>query len=161
MLGQHGIWEKQKFFEASVRVPLIIRWPQRFPGGGVVEQNVNQCDLFATLCDLAGRRDASRAGQPETTPLMEGNAWEWDDETISQFGGRNCMIKRGALKYQYYGPDMAEVLFDLERDPGETTNYMEEPGYAEEVAAFRQRLASLGFGPDADPNYVNAGYNMR
>ena len=30
MLGQHGIWEKQKFFEASVGVPLFIRWPAGF-----------------------------------------------------------------------------------------------------------------------------------
>ena len=49
MLGEHGIWEKQKFFEASVRVPLIIRYPERFEAK-VIDQNVNLCDLFATLC---------------------------------------------------------------------------------------------------------------
>jgi choline-sulfatase len=32
MLGQHGIWEKTRFYEASVRVPLIIRWPRSFEG---------------------------------------------------------------------------------------------------------------------------------
>ena len=30
------------------------------------------------------------------------------------------MIKRDHLKYQYYGRDMPEVLFDLSRDPEET-----------------------------------------
>ena len=53
MLGEHGIWEKQKFFEASVRVPLIIRCPERFKSQAI-DQNVNLCDLFATLYHLAG-----------------------------------------------------------------------------------------------------------
>src|SRR5699024_3500185 len=52
MLGQHGIWEKQKFFEGSVRVPLTIRFPRGFRGGQIVKENVNLCDLFATLCEL-------------------------------------------------------------------------------------------------------------
>ena len=37
------------------------------------------------------------------------------------------MIKRDALKYQYYGPDMPEVLFDLERDPEELVNAIDDP----------------------------------
>ncbi|MCZ8514994.1 sulfatase-like hydrolase/transferase [Paenibacillus filicis] len=53
MLGQHGVWEKQKFFEASVRVPLIIRYLKGFEGGRIVDENVSLCDLFATLCDLS------------------------------------------------------------------------------------------------------------
>jgi choline-sulfatase len=68
------------------------------------------------------------------------------------------MIKRDHLKYQYYGPDMPEVLFDLRRNPAETHNYIDDPQYAKEVAVFRARLAELGHGPDADPDYVNAGY---
>ena len=55
MLGEHGIWEKQKFFEASVGVPLFIRWPAGFGSEGrTVTENINLCDLFATLCDFTG-----------------------------------------------------------------------------------------------------------
>jgi choline-sulfatase len=68
------------------------------------------------------------------------------------------MIKRGALKYQYYGNDIDEVLFDLEADPGETTNAANEAEYAGRMAMFRSRLAQLGHGPNADRDYVNAGY---
>ena len=77
------------------------------------------------------------------------------------------MIKRDHLKYQYYGPQPeavpadpgykrcaydpahAEVLFDLERDPGEGRNAVDDPVYAEPLEGFRQRCAALGFGPDA------------
>ena len=67
------------------------------------------------------------------------------------------MIKQDHLKYQYY-PDMPEVLFDLEKDPSENTNYIDDSAYSTEVETFRARLAELGHGPNADPNYVNAGY---
>ena len=164
MLGEHGVWEKIKFFEASARVPLIVRWPKRF-APRIVEENVNLCDLFATLCDLAeiplpqsGRGLDSRS----LVPLMRGETRHWHDqyhdETISQYETHNLMIKRGALKYQWYGPDMPEVLFDLKADPGERRNVVNEPAYRDTLAAFRQRRAELGHGPDADPDYRNAGY---
>lgn len=158
MLGQHGIWEKQKFFEGSVRVPLIVRWPARFPAGRVVEENVSLCDLFGTLCDLAGLPVPPGLDSRSLVPLMSGDARTWNNEAVSQFGPTNVMIKRDELKYQYYGPDMPEVLFDLQADPGETANWIGDPRYASQVDAFRQRLAELGHGPRADPNYRNAGY---
>jgi choline-sulfatase len=56
------------------------------------------------------------------------------------------MIKRDQLKYQWYGPEMPEVLFDLARNPEETVNLIDEPEYSERVAAFRDRLVELGHG---------------
>tara|TARA_Y100001954_G_C15781085_1_gene589854 strand:- start:337 stop:1728 length:1392 start_codon:yes stop_codon:yes gene_type:complete len=161
MLGEHGIWEKQKFFEASARVPMIIRWPKGFApgqGGKVVDQNVNLCDLFATLCDLAGLDVPDGLDSRSLVPLLNGDSSNWNNETISQFTQNNVMIKQDDLKYQYYGPDMPEVLFDLSRDPNELTNFIDDPKYTQQLASFRKRLASLGHGPDADSNYVNAGY---
>jgi choline-sulfatase len=148
MLGQHAIWEKQKFFEASVRIPLLIRWPARF-GARNVQENVSHCDLFATLCELAGLPVPEGLDSRSLVPLMQGDASGWDDEAISHFGDDFLMIKRGDLKYQSYGPAMPEVLFDLARDPGETRNLIAEPCYAEDVAAFRRRRAELGYAPTA------------
>jgi choline-sulfatase len=170
MLGDHGIWEKTQFFEESVRVPLIVRWPEGFDSG-TVEANVNLCDLYATLCDLGGisvpsaEETVNGAGLDSRSlrPLLDGDPDTWHDrqgdETISQYGER-CMIKRGDLKYCWY-PDAPEVLFDLDADPDETKNRIEDGAYADEVASFRDRLAQLGCGPDADPDYRNAGYAAR
>lgn len=158
LLGEHGNWEKSKFFEGSVRVPLIIRRPSKLSGGRVVSENVSLCDMFATLCDLTGVPVPEGLDSRSLVPLMEGRSSDWPDESISQLSGSALMIKQGNLKYQYYGPDMPEVLFDLERNPGETVNSIEDPAYGSAAAAFRERCASLGFGPRADPGYVNAGY---
>jgi len=144
MLGEHGVWEKQKFFEASVRVPLIIRWPKRF-APRTVDANVNLCDLFATLCDLAGIAAPADLDSRSLRPLLEGDSSGWDNETISQFGGTNLLIKRGALKYQWYGETQPEVLFDLEADPTERVNLLDRPEYAGALAQFRVRKAELGF----------------
>lgn len=161
MLGEHGIWEKQKFFEASARVPLIIRWPRQFEPR-VVEENVNLCDLFATLCELAGIAVPPGLDSRSMVPLMRGDGTQWrqryHDETISQFAARNVMIKRGDLKYQWYGTEMPEVLFDLNADPGETRNHIDDAKHSSALATFRARLAELGHGPNAATNYVNAGY---
>jgi choline-sulfatase len=145
MLGQHGIWEKQKFFEGSARVPLFIRYPKKFHGRHVNE-NVNLCDLFATLCELSdltmpeGPTDSRSLVQ-----LMRGDSSTWSNETISQFRGTNCMIKQDALKYQCYGPDIPEVLFDLDRDPTEKTNLIHEAAFSDHLHKFRNRATELGF----------------
>jgi choline-sulfatase len=109
LLGEHGVGEK-KFYEASARIPLVIRWPERYEGGGVVKENVNLCDLYATLADLAGLPIPGGLDSRSLIPLMDGDAGDWHNETISQYAGRNLMIKQDDLKHQYYGEDMPEVL---------------------------------------------------
>jgi len=181
MLGEHGVWEKQKFYEASVRVPLIIRWPAGLthavgptePSPGphvprdphVVQENVNTCDLFATLCELAGIPVPAALDSRSLVPFLSGHTGAADNwrqryrnETVSHFGRTHLLIKWDALKYQYYGEELPEVLFDLERDPTEVQDYITDPTYAEILSAFRRRRAALGYGPDADPGYINAGY---
>ncbi|TBL75703.1 sulfatase-like hydrolase/transferase [Paenibacillus thalictri] len=145
MLGQHGVWEKQKFFEASARVPLLIRYPQRFAGGRVVRENVNLCDLFATLCDICDVPAPEGLDSRSLVPLLEGRAPDWNNETISQFGGTNLMIKRDDLKYQYYSSDGSEVLFDLQRNSEETLNFIADPEYTDHVQRFRRRAQELQF----------------
>ena len=139
-------------------MPLIIRWPNGFAGGRAVEENVNLCDLFATLCELCDIPTPHGLDSRSLAPLLRGDGAAWKNESISQFGARNLMIKWDALKYQYYGEDMPEVLFDLEREPSERENLIDDPRYAAVLQEFRQRRFELGFGPGAQDEYVNAGY---
>jgi choline-sulfatase len=170
MLGERGLWGKINFYEPAARVPLIIRWPERFDSG-IVDQNVSLCDLYATLCELAEIPIPDDVDSRSLVPLLEDETNDWADEAISQggdntavhggLGPEELMIKQDDLKYCWYGEGEPEpeVLFDLDLDSGETTNYADDPEYSVELDRFRERRGELGYGPNADPDYENAGYH--
>ncbi|CAN5362971.1 sulfatase-like hydrolase/transferase [soil metagenome] len=134
MLGQHGVWEKRKFYEGSARVPLFLREP----GGTSAHANhpCNLVDLFPTLATKAGL---------STPPGLDGQdlfAPERPLETFSQRERNQFMIRHENLKYMHFA-DAPEVLFDLAADPGETRNVATDPAYAQSLAKLRQRLSSF------------------
>src|SRR5690606_29011996 len=98
-LGQHGTWWKNNFYDSSARIPLFIRYPKRFKPR-VITENVNLCDLFATLLELGNvplpPRDQTVHGRGldsrSLVPLLEGNAGRWNNETISALTD-NVMVK--------------------------------------------------------------------
>ena len=53
MAGQHGIWQKQCFYESSVRVPLSFQGAADLAEGIGVSQNFSLVDVMPTLLDLA------------------------------------------------------------------------------------------------------------
>lgn len=149
MLGEHGVWEKQKFFEGSVKVPFVLRYGKNIASGQTIEENMNLCDVYATLCELCDLPIPDGLDSRSLVPLIQGHKEGWDNETISQFvngeEGQNLMIKWGDLKYQYYKHLDNEVLFDLARDPFEKTNFVSEKAYTEILERFRKRKTELGF----------------
>ena len=77
--------------------------------------------------------------------LMEGDTSGWDNETLSQWGGKHLMIKRDHLKYHWYGDTGTELLFDLELDRRKMKDQMREAGYQDVIEGFRKRRDELGF----------------
>lgn len=144
MLGQHGIWAKHKFYEGSAKVPLFIRFPQKFKHR-TVNNNVNLIDLYPTLCEIADLPYPDDLDGRSLLPLLNGDDSNWLNETVSQYKGGHVMIKRDELKYQYYGENMPEVLFDLENDPDENINYINDKSYRGAVEILRRRAEEIGF----------------
>ncbi len=54
--GWAGPWRGQYFtaLEGGIRVPFIIRWPNRIPAGRVSDEIVHGTDIFPTLVKLTG-----------------------------------------------------------------------------------------------------------
>lgn len=54
-IGEHDLMDHQYcLYDTLLRIPLIIRYPRRFPPGIVVDTHVNLVDLFPTIMDVLG-----------------------------------------------------------------------------------------------------------
>jgi arylsulfatase A-like enzyme len=127
-LGEHDhLGHRMALYEQLVHVPLAIRYPARFSPGLRVEQQVQLTDLFPTVLDLAGAdtADATANGfhsllappPPEARPftVAENTAPTSLDNVMAR------MIRTGQYKYIWKSNHQHE-LYDLRRDPSETSN---------------------------------------
>lgn len=132
MAGAHGIWQKQCFYEESIRIPLIMRLPKanfpRIPGPVRVESPVSLVDVFPTLLELADCREVSRLPGTSLLSFAEENARTASTDRVifSEYQAQGSlgaffMIKKGVWKYNYYVGHEPE-LFNLDDDPFETSN---------------------------------------
>lgn len=126
MLGEFNTWWKLKFYEGSVRVPLFIRAPKLGFTPRRMRENVSLCDLYATLCEVAGANVPENRDSRSLLPIMAGEgSTAWPDTAESAYMD-HWMIKVGTWKYWRLAPD-TEVLFDLETDPHEQGNRVRDP----------------------------------
>lgn len=144
MLGQHGVWEKQKFFEGSARVPLLIHLPGQ-TAARRCSQNVSLCDLYATIMDCAGITPPPGLDSTSLAPLAAGAPGDPDKEVLTMHSGMSIMVKRGAKKYLLDTPTGDEVVFDLNADPSESKNLADLAEYRMFVEYGRKRAAEFGF----------------
>lgn len=138
---------KHTTFEGGVRVPLIVRWPGKVLAAKTVADPAMNVDLLPTLVRLAGGevpKDRIVDGK-DLWPLLTGKATDAPlHDALFFFGGFSGLelhaVRAGRWKlhvpHQYvtaipandgargkYEPhDLLLSLFDLQTDPGESTN---------------------------------------
>ncbi len=141
MMGAHHMITKQKLYEESVAVPLIIASPGGTPGVDT-QHLVSGLDLMPTFLDYAGiAAPASLAGR-SLRPLVERRDVPWRESIASETMEPEArMIRTSRYKYiRFAEGDNNEQLFDEEKDPGELHNLIASAGLAGEVARHRVLL---------------------
>ncbi|MDQ8194106.1 sulfatase-like hydrolase/transferase [Coraliomargarita sp. SDUM461004] len=151
--GKHNTGAKDSCHDASIRVPLVIDGPG-FTGGGKNGHMASLIDLPPTLMRAAGIEipDTMR-GRP-LQEAVDVNADAWRDEVFYQISpsilGRG--IRNKQWKFSVKAPDkdgwdevsspvyVDEFLFDLERDPHELNNLVDDPDYESVRVQLRARL---------------------
>ena len=145
MNGEHGMWRKSNFYDASSRVPLQIAWKGVLPAGTRREEVVSLVDLIATVVEAAGATtdDASLDGD-SLLGLMKGTKTEWKNEAFSEYLAHGvarpmAMLRRGRYKLNYSLGDPPE-LYDMEADPNEFRDLALDPTYQEVASELQERL---------------------
>lgn len=142
MLGAHQQISKERMYEESVAVPLIIATPG---GSASIESGhlVSGLDLMPTFLDLAGAVSPETLRGRSLRPLLEGRGMEKRDYIASEaFDPESRMIRSNRYKYvRYTYGEGREQFFDLDQDPGEMTNLVSKPELSNELERHRVWLA--------------------
>ncbi|CAN5771787.1 arylsulfatase [soil metagenome] len=127
--GMKGI--KGSTDEGGVRSPLFIQWPGTISPGKEIKEIAGAIDLLPTLADLAGiaQKTAKPLDGVSLKPLLLHQPEPWPDRLIySHWNGRV------SVRSQRYRLDHQGALYDMQADPGQTTDVAEqEPAVAQSL----------------------------
>ncbi|MBC7351641.1 MAG: sulfatase [Thermogutta sp.] len=142
-LGDHGFWSKYSMLEATHRAPLIVRVPGAPANGKTCDEIVEFVDLVPTLGELLKLDLPKNLEGISFAPLLVNPQRPWKkaafivEDDGDAFG--ECVRTK---KYSYMELKKGAIpaaLYDLEKDPWETRNVVDDPAY-EQV---RKEMADL------------------
>lgn len=136
-------------WEGGMRVPCIMRWPKRIPGGTVCKEVTTAMDFYRTLAGIGGASipDDRTIDGKDILPLMEsgGDGDSPYEAFFYYMSNRLEAVRKGRWKLHVgkkrgRGYVALRELYDLENDPAETTNVHDEhPGVVAELDALLDR----------------------
>ncbi len=157
-VGHHGLFGKGNatrplnMLEESIRIPMVFGgWTGLF-GGQVRSEMIDHADLFRTLADAARAplpRNRHYPGRSLLPTLRHAASIpDWKRVQVGEYGDLRMARCESHKLIRRHGRG-ADQLFDLVRDPRETTNVLDSPSYAAVVATLDLAIADY-FAPMAD-----------
>ncbi|MEG0692794.1 MAG: sulfatase-like hydrolase/transferase [Oscillospiraceae bacterium] len=122
LLGEHNKDNKSVPYEGSAKVPFIWFYPNKIPEGNLVREAMNNTDFTPTLLGLMEiNSQVDYQGMDYSKAIMGERKYP---NSITVFKGAEWIAATdGRYKLIYStGPQEVPVLFDLAKDPDETTN---------------------------------------
>ena len=150
---------KKQTLEGGMRVPMIVRWPDRFPKGKVYGRTASTLDIYPTVLKLCGAKDDGQLldGRDLSQWLERGDKGMEQQMPFYYFWERELRaVRLGKWKLQlkhedHQTPDPSAIgnggergnvmtvsrpqaLYDLSTDPGEKKDLSAEyPGMVREL----------------------------
>lgn len=128
---QHGLWQKMSLFENSARVPLIISAPGLGGNGKTSQSLAELVDVYPTLADLCGLNAPEYLDGKSLKPVLADPAARVKDAAFTQVNrkgqktgsGSGLSVRTERWRYTTWDEGKeGEQLYDMQNDPGETTN---------------------------------------
>jgi arylsulfatase A-like enzyme len=162
--GEHNLsLERRLPYEESIRTPLIVRYPTVTEGGEQVHGLVASVDLAPTVLEIAGTPIGEHIQGQSFVPLLMGDDSKARESVLVEFytyenpfpwlldmDYRALRTDRYKLIHWVRYPGDGE-LYDLQEDPFEMRNLIDDPAMAGILADLRSRmekevLLALGLG---------------
>jgi len=141
-LGEQSWVTKQNLYDSASRIPLLIRWPEKIQAGAECRNPVSLLDIAPTIYDCIGLAIPEGTKGFSIKELMtDGTVPNRDYISIQGYGGRGQCIRSERFKYIAFRNEPVELLFDMENDPGETSNLAIAPEHRETLLKHRRYLS--------------------
>ena len=113
-------------FEGGLRVPFIMRWPDRLPAGNRYPHPVISLDILPTALAAAGatKMPKKKLDGVNLLPYLTGKKVDRPHRTLHWRKGPNFAVRDGDWKLLRHKNEM--MLFDLAKDPRESVNLIEK-----------------------------------
>ena len=155
--GEHGMVDKRTMHEASIRIPLVVRYPALVPPEQpkVIEEQVLTHDIAPSLLELCDAPRLKDIDGASWVKLVRRGDRSWRDSWFYYYNYEKQFpytpnvrgVRTDSWKYIYYptgdGADhhLAE-LYNIEFDPEERHNLINNLKYAPVLASLKKELAA-------------------
>jgi uncharacterized sulfatase len=152
-LGEHGWFDKRFMYEESFRMPLLMRYPGHIQAGKATDALSQNIDFAETLLDFAGVEIPPDMQGNSLMPVIEGEIpenwrtalyYHYYEYPAFHMVKRHYGIATGRYKLIHFYNDIdAWELYDLQADPMEMNNLIDDPDYDEVEASLHKQLHAL------------------
>jgi choline-sulfatase len=124
LLGDHHGWQKQNFFAAACRVPLLLSWPATLPAGTIRNELISLADLFGIATQAGGTCDVRQGIDILKMLRNECAPRDYLVGMVEVPGSQDfkVMVVTDEWKYIFMANGGREQLFNLKGDPNELSN---------------------------------------
>jgi len=175
MLGEHGAIDKRCMYEESIRVPLVVRYPELIRRPRVINEMVLNADLAPSVLDICGAKPLERVHGLSWKKLLAGDSSGWRKSWYYEYNYEKEFpytpnvrgVRTDEWKYVHSpnGDDQPDKykaeLYNLKSDPLETKNLIDAPEAAEQMKNLKAELARLMAAAGALPDRMPINPEMK
>jgi len=154
-LGENGWFDKRFMYEPSFGTPLLMQWPGKIDPDIRIDAMVQNLDFAPTFLEVAGVRDSEEEMQGESfMGLLNGSMSEADFRDVIYYHyydypafhmvKKHYGIRTQRYKLLHFYDDIDQwEFYDLEKDPLEKHNAIDDQEYSDRVSIMLRKLDSV------------------
>lgn len=153
-LGEKGWFDKRYMYEESLAMPLLVKYPGHITPGSRISALTQNLDFAETFLDYAGVAIPEDMQGKSLRPLLEGTVnhddfreavyYHYYDYPAFHMVKKHYGIRTKRYKLMHFYDDIDTwELYDLEEDPKEIHNQIDNPAYVSIKEELVRKLAEL------------------